>query len=1763
MKHGGILTKVVGGAVATAVAAPVAAGICAGVILANTGIENAEFVGYSGEQGLTAEQLYNATNTFHYNGNPFDFVLNGEGNQDDVVKYRKFNNYYAASETEQRNDNAVSTALPQITFLTHGLNGGAFHWSNKETVNEDNDPIYKFAYSNSSLITQLSASIAGSAQVYWAKMQSHNTFKLYDLNNPNNIEKGVYQEEVTVSKLDSASPHIIVVFEANKDAKQGYNNEVYEEFNYVVSKLVYDIKCLNDGLLPKINLIGHSRGGLTNLQYALDHPDLVDSMFGLGTPYIGSTTAETKLGKRMQDSFGREDIIDDDVFLGYYNRWTNNRSIYQNIRAHALGGYSTVDFALLQLRNFAEKMYGISIGDDIFQYLCGVIKDKKDNIEDINNLTLFINKLFNIFDAPVNEILEVIKVLFKEIDDYKNDPVVRLQTVIHASSDMLLDNDILVDLRSQLGSGYGLDYNFNLYAKCFTKDEGKLSSPTQPAVVHNLEAQDPNFIGYILRNIDLGNTSGPVYRITDDNTVTLLGYRGAILSERFEVPREINGYKVTRIESEAFSNAFGTNLKEIVIPYTLKEIGKYAFANCNFKQVTFEEGSQLKVIEEGAFFNCQNLNKFHSQAEGTLAIPNNVEQVYKNAFFGAKNIRKITLPSGVSYLEREALAGLSGLTEINVESGNAVYRAEGGNLYNRDGWLLQYCAGKTETEFSVPSAVQGVEITAIAKSAFADAKSLQAVNLSNVRIVDELAFNRCLNLQTVRGDSVYYVERNAFSSTPWYQDYEGDYVGIGKTLIEYRGTSDIVMLSEYSSVGAGAFAGNVNIKEIVLGKAVDYIGAMAFYECGNLKTVKLLRADTVAGLGDFAFPENESLVLCVPEPLLSTYEEHGVWKNYHLNALNTTVLFESNGGTQQEAVHLNYYQTIGELPEPTKTGYLFAGWFYDWKCEGTRIENSDLWERSDDTATLYAKWEAELYSVEYQCTGGEFTDEVYRNYTCETEYPFAIPVRVGYTFDGWFYDKALLKNAGVKIPRGSVGNKIVYAKWSVNEYAVLFDLNDDSQSPAHLESGNSVVLFGSEDFAFSVPVRAGYTFNGWKTAEGKFVTDENGEAVCQWDIAEDVTLCAAWTREKYFIKIDADGQITWLGANGFTDSKEESGIEYGTELGDYERLKEVFNASKQNLREGHKFDHFSLNKDGEEFNFWNGIVRDLGEDGAVIEIYACFVPEINFTIILSGMMTDDGVLRGKFNDVLNLPVATKNGYTFAGWCVADRVENEIFKDSSVFALGSDFQFTKMPDLSFNREEDGTAIYLSAKFTPNTYMVSFETMYGCQVAATTVTFGSVATFDVPSARGRQFVGWYYVDESGNKRQIADHNGRLTNLWNIDKNVRLYPEYNLITYRVHYEGLSNADSLFNIESDAFDLPKPTKSGYRFIGWYSDPDYKQRVYNVPHGSVGDKTVYAYFKKLYTITFQNEGNKILSVSMVLNETIQTPGAAKDNYDGVWNDGTNNYAFESSFTLKTEKNVTLYAVWTGKSYAITYCNTVGFRGDSAYVSAPYFYTYGVGLSFSGYKASFSSAYNNQTHYEFVGFYQNSELTTPYTRISTQDSGNKTVYLRWRLIIDHRYRSGLKEITDEYDVNDENEISKMPYDSVGIGLENDARYNNMVSMGIKYIHITLEMEMWEKNDGYQCIFVCKDNTGQYIDIAEEKRVFDIDGSFTEDNPYKFKVEYLIELDQLKKVSSLYIRYGADGHSYDTWCNNNVHINVQAVFDESDVKSVNGKHSIMY
>lgn len=99
-------------------------------------------------------------------------------------------------------------------------------------------------------------------------------------------------EAVKTEKLTDVNKHIIIIFEATYDRENkqisgtdNYNNYVYEEFNYMLSKIVYDVKYLS-GRLPKINLIGHSRGGITNLQYALDHPDLVYNQAHILQPFV-------------------------------------------------------------------------------------------------------------------------------------------------------------------------------------------------------------------------------------------------------------------------------------------------------------------------------------------------------------------------------------------------------------------------------------------------------------------------------------------------------------------------------------------------------------------------------------------------------------------------------------------------------------------------------------------------------------------------------------------------------------------------------------------------------------------------------------------------------------------------------------------------------------------------------------------------------------------------------------------------------------------------------------------------------------------------------------------------------------------------------------------------------------------------------------------------------------------------------------------------------------------------------------------------------------------------------------------------------------------------------------------------------------------------------------------------------------------------------------------------------------------------------------
>ena len=78
--------------------------------------------------------------------------------------------------------------------------------------------------------------------------------------------------------------------------------------------------------------------------------------------------------------------------------------------------------------------------------------------------------------------------------------------------------------------------------------------------------------------------------IYDDNTIGIRRYKGN--SENVIIPGIINGYKVTKIESNAFNKTINKNsIREITIPSNVKFIGDYAFAYCSYlEKINLSDG---------------------------------------------------------------------------------------------------------------------------------------------------------------------------------------------------------------------------------------------------------------------------------------------------------------------------------------------------------------------------------------------------------------------------------------------------------------------------------------------------------------------------------------------------------------------------------------------------------------------------------------------------------------------------------------------------------------------------------------------------------------------------------------------------------------------------------------------------------------------------------------------------------------------------------------------------------------------------------------------------------------------------------------------------------------------------------------------------------------------------------------------------------------------------------------------------------------------
>lgn len=872
---------------------------------------NRKAFAFTGVSQISEYQLYNETNTYNVASSNFtssgSYIPVTDNNR--ITSRDQFRLTYDMSVKQSRN----VADYAQVTVLTPGLCSQAFVWSN--TLGNSARASYRFAYDEASLISKIVAGTDNQTNVYWARMTGYNSFDLFDITN----QRGVYNTNNPVSAVTDTTKHVLLVFDPYMPNNS--NDNVYYQLNYMLSRVLYDLKTLKNGVLPKVNLIGHSRGGITNLQYALDHPDMVASLISIGTPYFGTTTGLLFGTWVMDECDGLTDVLSAETYYGYNNRWNSDyERLYSNIKVQSIGGYHT----LKGLKEIVSNDLYMGLNDMAKGAICGAIDAVAVGKTLLNSTTAsLLTKVLGYF-YPENRTVACANVIVEEIN---------FDWPPHFMS---WYNDGLVPLDSQLGKnagspGYGGgNYaGFNYFTRVFSDGDSRVQlnkvAVPQMGIGHNLETRDPVIIDKIIGVLclDMGYDSGYVTKENDDGTLTFVTFTGTYPGDYFFLPATIDGKTVTKIGSFAFDGE--DDLEAVVLPYTITEIDNYAFAGLtNLEEISFDGDSQLESIGYAAFAGCSLLNKFNASYGYRLIMPEDVVTIGAYAFAGTK-FGYVEMRGQVESIGDGVFAGCPILEYIDVGNGCLNYFTEDGVLFNADGWLMQYPQTKTDTTYTVPSSKYGIEIKFISPYAFYGNTELTELDLNGVKTMGDYALAGCENLSVITGSAVEYVAPTALLGVPATQN--GQFYTLGEVLVRYNGNATALDETDFPSgikrIASFAFYDKDNLVSVNLPSNIRYLDERAFVDCENFSKVRFTGVELPT---IFAVPfaaNAEGLTLYCRKSIKDALTNSDLWKNSvpNIAAIKTDAYFSDAD------VHANFYLgQIIQIPSCSVPGYYVRGW---------------------------------------------------------------------------------------------------------------------------------------------------------------------------------------------------------------------------------------------------------------------------------------------------------------------------------------------------------------------------------------------------------------------------------------------------------------------------------------------------------------------------------------------------------------------------------------------------------------------------------------------------------------------------------------------------------------------------------------------------------------------------------------------------------------------------------------------------------------------
>ncbi len=236
-----------------------------------------------------------------------------------------------------------------------------------------------------------------------------------------------------------------------------------------------------------------------------------------------------------------------------------------------------------------------------------------------------------------------------------------------------------------------------------------------------------------------------------------------------------------------------------------------------------------------------------------------------------------------------------------------------------------------------------------------------------------------------------------------------------------------------------------------------------------------------------------------------------------------TITYEADGGTHDNVTSFTVEDKV-ILSSATKSGYAFEGWYMD----GYRI--SYIPKGTVNNVTLTAKYIKNGYTVTYKDLYGADNPNPDAFSVESDDIVLKEPYLSGYEFIGWYDNEQAEGDPITVIPKGSVGDVTLYAKFELIVCNVTFSGVDGVDNEY-----NEIdpTYSAQKNFYLSDVSKEGYTFDGWYDRY-----DMKVEYLPFGDNYDNVTLTAKWTPITY--------RIDYENCNGADNSQNPVSFTFGS-----------------------------------------------------------------------------------------------------------------------------------------------------------------------------------------------------------------------------------------------------------------------------------------------------------------------------------------------------------------------------------------------------------------------------------------------------------------------------------------------------------------------------------------------------------------------------------------------------------------------------------------